>query len=254
MLHSSLFAAFSDADKKEFLGACPWIQVRRGERLIEMGESYGWGILLLEGFLRLETGDVPEQCSTASILKPGDAMMESITADTISSVYRITAITSASYYKIPCVWLRQFLWYRPALALLTLDVISQKIIKLRRQISRITMTTSLETIGRFLYELSVIDNQGRVLLDKRIPQKDLACMLSLSREEMNRKMKQLEQAGLAVKSQEGWFLSEVLATPYPTPLLPLEKRGQAAFNGVGAMSKSPPHMFSRPELPDITWP
>lgn len=250
MLHSSLFAAFSDADKKEFLGACPWVPVKRGERLIDMGESYGWGILLLEGFLRLETGDHESEMSTSSILKPGDALMESVTVDTIQAGYRITAITSSSYYKVPSVWLRQFLWHRPALALITLDVISQKIEKLRRQIARINASSSIETIGRFLYELAVTDSLGRPLLDKRLPQKDLADMLNLSREEINRKLKLLETAGLAVKTAEGWVLSTSLESKYPAPLMPLVQRGHAAFTGIGAISKAPLYLQPRPEFPD----
>lgn len=208
MFGSPLFQAIPAEERTQLLSQCKWRTLKRGDALMALGTSYDWGFSLLEGFLRVECLGLKAQLVTVSVLKPDEFFVESFTQASAQACHQVTAMTAASLYQIPLTLVQQLLRDRPSLALLALDSATDRVRALRKQIARINQNESTVPLGRLLFDLATVRDDGLRLLDKRITQRDLAVMLGLSREEVNRRMKLLERKGLLSKYPEGWSVDD----------------------------------------------
>lgn len=221
MLESPLFLALPSDERTRFLARCRWRTLKRGEVLMTLDTEYDWGFSPIEGFLRVECLGPSAQLVTVSVLKPNEFFLESFTEKVALACHQISAMTNVSLYQIPLGLAQETLKSRPSLAMMALDSAVQRMRGLRKQIARINQNESSVPLARVLFDLATVREDGLRLLDKRITQKDLAVMLGLSREEVNRRMKLLEKKGLLAKYPDGWSVHDSFQDTDMAGLLPL---------------------------------
>jgi transcriptional regulator with XRE-family HTH domain len=99
---------------------------------------------------------------------------------------------------------------------------SARNLRLFRTIARLNTATVEQSIGRTLYELGIPGEGGSRVVDKRITQQDIADALGLSREQVNKVLKMLEQKGLVTREPVGYVLGQEFSQSLAFPLSALE--------------------------------
>jgi CRP-like cAMP-binding protein len=107
---------------------------------------------------------------------------------------------------IPLVTLIGVSRKHPALIVNSIELVHRRAQDLRRQVRRINTQESEVVIGRALYELADEAPDGRRVLSKRVTQAELASYVGMSREQVNKKMRELEAKGLIRRTDDGYEL------------------------------------------------
>ena len=74
---------------------------------------------------------------------------------------------------------------------------------LRRQIRRISSLSSEEMVGRVLHKMTQIAPAGHEAYDKRVTQGVIASYAGVSREVVNRTMREMERRGVLLRDSQG---------------------------------------------------
>lgn len=181
-------------------------------------ESY-WA-LLVKGVLRVESYATGEG-EHSGFLTKGDMITE---GPIVMGDYplRVRAVLDADLFLLPRPDMLTALAENPAFALGVIQYQAGVVLRLFRSISRVNSVSTEQAVGRILFELSVLSDEGARVVDRRITQKDIADALGLSREQVNKVLKMLEHQGLVSKNTEGYVVGERFATSQVLPLTPAD--------------------------------
>lgn len=119
-----------------------------------------------------------------------------------ASATLIAALPSAVYF-IPLPALIGLCRKYPSVTRGLLEIMLVRTATLRKQISRISSSSSERLVSRTLHELTQLAPVGAGGYDKRITQSVIASYAGLSREQVNKTMRDLELRGLVHKDEEG---------------------------------------------------
>lgn len=210
MLHP-LFAGLPEQDKALLSQRSRLITLRRGDVLIEAGQTSYEVYLVINGRLRVDRGEGIGTKSTTGFLNARDMYLETATGSCYVLSHSLVASLNSTVQATPLPLLQALARRYPAVLLHAIDLIHERAQNLRTQLRRMTTQESEVVIGRALYELADEQRDGRRVLNKRVTQQELAAYVGMSREQVNKKMRELESKGLLRRVEDGYELDSAFA-------------------------------------------
>lgn len=209
MLHPVL-DLLSEVERQQFLSKCSYKRLHNREKLVEIGQTVDCCYALCSGVLRLEVRMMGNpELTTTGLLAPPALVLETKLKPNYVSTRQVTVLGSADFVVIPLTHLLETLQRHPLLALALAEHFMTVSIALRRKIGRLHTASPVFQVARAMHEVAATDAEGFRLLSKHVKQGDLAASIGLSREQVNKVIKNLEAQNLVVKTREGYRIDNL---------------------------------------------
>lgn len=208
----------SAAERAKVRAAGRLAMLRRQEAL-DFASTQCW-VLVVSGILKVETGLSGGAPACGGFLKKGELSYLGASPGACEGVrFGLRAVLNADVYVIDPEVLQALALTNATLASALLADAMKRVQRLYANVAQVTTTaTAMElSVGRTLYELSTPADDGRNVVDKRISQREIAESLGLSREQVNRVLRQMEQRGLVTKGVQGYTLDAAVAPERSAP-------------------------------------
>jgi CRP-like cAMP-binding protein len=141
---------------------------------------------------------------TTDFIRRGDFFHgPSLSEDRYQAVPTLIAALPSSAYLVPVAAVRELCSKHPEVALGLLELAMQRMGMLRGQLRRISSLSAEVLVSRVLYELTQFAPTGSGGYDKRITQAVIASYSGLSREVVNKTMRDMESRGLVWRDEHG---------------------------------------------------
>jgi len=171
---------------------------RRNETVLAVDEWTDRFYCVANGLLRVVahgrggSGDV-----TTEFIRRDDFFLgSSFTEDRHQATQTLIAALPSSVYLIPIAAMRKLCERHPQMALALLDIAMKRVSVMRGQLRRISALSSEDLVSRVLHQLTQLAPASTGGYDKRITQSVIASYSGLSREVVNKTMRDLESRGL----------------------------------------------------------
>lgn len=188
---------------------------RRGETVYMRGERTGQICLVADGLLRV----VVDDDVTTDFIREGDFCPDLAMTDVgLHASCALVAALPTSVYFIPAEDIWSICRRHPSVALEFLALIMNRVAGLRGHLHRISSLPSETLIACVLHELTSLAPVDKGGYDKRISQGVIASYASLSREIVNKTMRNLELRGLLWKDDRAVYLRMDARTTQLPPL------------------------------------
>lgn len=217
MLHP-IFNALRPEDRSLLLSNQRAQEIPADKTLLNAGDPCGDVFFVASGKFRVETpSDNARTVSLTGFLQPGDIYVERLTQPNYPASNSLRAALSSTVHKLPISLVAQVVKKCPEVGLELLQHSIQNVTRLRKQLRRVKSDTVRTKVARALYDVAATTADGARVLDRKITQSDLAEFTGLSREAVNKELKQLSDAELLRRSARGL---EVASTLGSTDFLP----------------------------------
>lgn len=196
----------------------------RRQEALDDAAAQNW-VLVLSGILKVETGFGAAPPACGGFLKKGELSYLGAAPGAPGGIqFGLRAVLNADVYVIDSAVLQDMALSNATLASALLADATRRVQRLYANVAQGTTTgTAVElSVGRTLYELSTPADDGRNVVDKRISQREIAESLGLSREQINRVLRQMEQRGLVTKGVQGYTLDAAVLPDRNAPASPGE--------------------------------
>lgn len=224
MYFHTLFSPLPQAERDALKAVTELRPYKRNQVLMEAGERCASVYCVATGLLRValhsrETGEGV----TTDFIQRGDFLLpQSWKADDYESPATIVAALPSVVYAAPIRHIRALCAKYPALAMGLLELESRRIGALRTQLRRVTTSSATKIVERVLHELTQMAPAERGGYDKRITQTLIASYSGISREMVNKTMREMESQGLVTKDAQGVHVPPSFASTDFDDLLPGE--------------------------------
>lgn len=178
---------------------------KRNEVVLKAGDSTDQIYCVAGGLLRAVTLDQRDGSEmTTELIGPNDFFFDlSIREDSYCSEQTLIAALPSSAYLVSIVKIRALCAKHPEVALGLLGLAMKRMSTLRSQVHRISVLPAEDSVLRVLYQLTRLAPAGRQGYDKRITQSMIASYSGLSREVVNKTMRDFELRGLVRRDDDG---------------------------------------------------
>ncbi len=189
---------------------------RRNETLLTVGEWTNHVYCVAGGLLRVvapgkgSTSDV-----TTDFIRRDDFFLSpSFSEDSFQASQTLVAALPSSTYLVPISVMRNLCAAYPNVALCLLGMALKRMASMRGQLQRISSLSSEDLVTRVLRQLTYLAPAGTGTsgYDKRITQSVIASYSGLSREVVNKTMRDLESRGLVRREEDGVHVSAEFAS------------------------------------------
>lgn len=190
---------------------------KRNQTVLRIGESTDRIYCVASGLLRVATpGRDPNADFTSEFIRPDDFFFDlSIREDSYRSTQALVATLPSSVYLVPIAAMRELCQRRPEIALALLGLAMKRMGMLRGQMRRVSTLPSEDLVHRVLHQLTQLAPARAGGYDKRISQSTIASYSGLSREVVNKTMRDMESRGLLRRDGEAVHVSpEFAATDF----------------------------------------
>ena len=215
----------STAERKALIQCSELRSYRRNELVLHADEWTDRIYCVTSGLLRVvahgsaNNGDV-----TTDFIRRGDFFHgPSLGEDRYQAVPTLIAALPSSVYLVPVAAVRELSSKHPEVALGLLELAMQRMGMLRGQLRRISSLSAEMLVSRVLYELTQLAPVGPGGYDKRITQAVIASYSGLSREVVNKTMRDMESRGLVWRDEHGIHVPPDFASTDFGNLLPMEE-------------------------------
>ena len=187
---------------------------KRNEVVLAAGDSTDQIYCVASGLLRVvslnQRGDTE---MTTEFIGPNDFFFHlSMQEDSYCSKKTLVAALPSSVYLIPVGEMRSLCKRHPEVALGLLGLAMKRMSTLRGQVHRISVHTAEDSVLRVLQQLTRLAPAGEQGYDKRITQSVIASYSGLSREVVNKTMRDFELRGLVRRDDDGVHVANDFAT------------------------------------------
>lgn len=215
-LQHPFFQALAPEGRLKFYAACTLRTIKRGDMLVAYGAESRHNYFIEEGLLCV---DMPgnEGMAPTGFLSTSDMAGESLSGDFWVSQADYIAVLPTSVVCCPLEACRWLIRTDPTAGLKLLEKCLMRITLMRKELRRTNHESAEVTVGRTLYQLSK-DEAGRRMLDRRITQGTVAAYVGLSREQVNKTMRQLEAQGKLTRHPDGYEVTQAFAQTTISPL------------------------------------
>jgi CRP-like cAMP-binding protein len=211
----------STAERKALIQCSELRSYRRNELVLHADEWTDRIYCVTSGLLRVvvhgggNNGDV-----TTDFIRRWDFFHgPSLGEDRYQAVPTLIAALPSSVYLVPVAAMRGLCAKHPDVALGLLELAMQRLGMLRGQLRRISSLSAEVLVSRVLYELTQLAPGGSGGYDKRITQSVIASYSGLSREVVNKTMRDMESRGLVWRDEHGIHVpSDFASTDFGGPL------------------------------------
>ncbi|MDM0010509.1 Crp/Fnr family transcriptional regulator [Variovorax sp. J22G73] len=147
----------------------------------------------------------------------------SLAEDTVQSRQTLVAALPSSVHLIPIAAFRRLCELYPDVATGLLDLAIKRMALMRNQLRRMSALSTGDVVSRVLHKLTVLAPASTGAFDKRISQSVIASYAGLSREVVNKTMRDMEQRGLVRRDDQGVHVPAEFASTDFGSLLPVER-------------------------------
>lgn len=200
LLASPLLAELSDEDTDIFRPHTHAVALSKGERLFAEGDLGDRLYLVIEGKVKLTRMASDGRESLVSVHGPGDMFGELAMFDPTYRTSTATAVTDARLAMIAHEDLRQVLITRPAVSMLLLKVLAQRLRRVTQANTNLIFTDVPGRVAKALLELAEkfgTRTGDGILVSHDLTQEELAQLVGASRETVNK--------ALADFASRGWL-------------------------------------------------
>jgi CRP/FNR family transcriptional regulator, cyclic AMP receptor protein len=205
-LKSPLLQQLSEEDTRTFRPYTHSVQLHKGERLFDEGDLGDRLYIVLDGKVKLTRTAPDGRESLVSVHGSGDMFGELAMFDPTYRTSSATAVTDTRLATIAHEDLREVLTSRPAVAMLLLKSLAQRLRRATQANTNLIFTDVPGRVAKALLELS--DKFGRptdqgIQVDHDLTQEELAQLVGASRETVNKALADFASRGwiqLAAKS------------------------------------------------------
>lgn len=208
MLNHPILARLSPQDRQYFIQQCKLRVFKRGEHLVHVGQTVACHQLIAQGIVRVDIAG-PQGPAPTGFLQANDIVTESVSDKPWVAGADYVAVLDTTTFEIPQAMAMWLVRHSPEAAEAIINRCLARVAKLRKQLRRVTHDSIEFAIGKVLYELADEQADGKRLLDKRVTQLAVAKSVGLSREQVNKTMRQLQTQGLLLKTDEGYEVHDV---------------------------------------------
>lgn len=215
MLFHPALASLSPEERRDFLSRSSGLQrLKKNTVLLQKGGVYRDYYFVASGIFRIEMspgGD--NELATVSFEKKYAILGETHVGPEYVSTVQATAVLEADVFVFPSRVLHDLMQRHPQVLMSLYSQKCEALMRQRRASARLITSSPEEAVGRALHELAVlIGEDGTRIMDKRVTQGVLASYLGLSREQVNKSIRVLEQQGLLAKRDEGYAIDDSFAS------------------------------------------
>lgn len=209
-----LFAPLSRADRDALRDATELLTYKRHQVVKTAGEPCQHVYCVATGLLRVArySRESNEEVTTDFIQRGDFSLPPAWGEDTFACAATTIAALPSVIYAAPIKHIRALCAKYPALPLGLLEVEARRIGMLRTQLRRVTTSSATKIVGRVLHELTQWAPAEGGGYDKRITQTIIASYSGISREMVNKTMKDMESRGLVTKDDQGVHVPESFAS------------------------------------------
>lgn len=183
-------------------------------------------VLVVSGILRIEAIQEGGLKGCAGFLKKGEMCYfgDGLDAYKENATFELKAVLDCDLYVMQPDVLLSLVSKNPTLAV---TVISHALARVRKLYAKVAQSTSTGVtpemiVGHTLRSLSTTSEDGQAIVDKRISQREIAESLGLTREQVNRVLRQMEQRGAVTKGIHGYTLDIESSEQAQSPASPGE--------------------------------
>jgi len=201
-----LIAPLPDNERASLVQSCELRNYRRNDVVLAVDQTSEHVYCVATGLLRVvvhgSTGE-SEGVTTDFVSKDDFFFSPSLNDERYVAQSTLIAALPSSVYLIPISVLHRICTLYPRVAVGLLDLAVKRISMVHGQLRRISSLSPVELVGRVLHELTQLAPAGTDGYDKRITQAVIASYAGLSREGVNKAMRELENRGLVRRDEEG---------------------------------------------------
>jgi len=200
-----LFQNVSTAERKTLIQCSELRSYRRNELVLQADQWTDRIYCVTSGLLRVVVrGSTSSDHVTTDFIRRGDFFHgPSLNQDRYRAVPTLIAALPSSVYLVPVSAVRELFAKNPDVALGLLELAMKRMEMLRVQLRRISSLSAEGLVSRVLYELTQLAPGGSGGYDKRITQAVIASYSGLSREVVNKTMRDMENRGLVWRDEHG---------------------------------------------------
>ena len=221
-----LLSSLSTADRTALIQRSEFRSYRRNDLVIESDEWTDRMYCVTGGLLRVVArGNAGNADVTTDFIRRGDIFHGPLLSeDRYQAASTLIAALPSSVYLVPVAAVRELCAKHPEMALGLVDLTLRRTGLLRRQLRRISSLSAEALVGRVLHELTQLAPVGSGGYDKRITQGVIASYSGLSREVVNKTMRDMESRGLVRRDGEGIHVPSDFGSTDVGNLLPAENK------------------------------
>jgi CRP/FNR family cyclic AMP-dependent transcriptional regulator len=250
-LHS-LIADLPSAERASLVQCCTLRFYKRNETVVTMDEWTDQIYCVANGLLRVVTpGHGSGAEVTTDFIRQDDFFLgPSFNEDRYQTVQTLVAALPSSVYLVPISAIRRLCETYPAVTLGLLGFAMKRLTMIRGQLRRISALSSEDLISRVLHQLTQLAPTSTGGYDKRITQTVIASYTGLSREVVNKTMRDLEERGLVRRDAHGLHVPAEFASTDFASSLPLSDMHLDLRRGDGVpAARARPMLEHSPQLP-----
>ncbi len=227
MYLNPLFANVPQAERVALVRSSELRSYRRNEVVLAAGSWSDRVYCVASGLLRVVehgSGRAQPVDVTTDFIRQGEFFIgPSLAEDTFQVRHTLVAALPSSVHLIPIVALRKLCSAYPEVAIGLLELAIARMAVMRNQLRRMSALSTEDVVSRVLHQLTVLAPASTGAFDKRISQSVIASYSGLSREVVNKTMRDMEQRGLVRRDDDGVHVPDDFASTDFGHLLPLEK-------------------------------
>jgi CRP/FNR family transcriptional regulator, cyclic AMP receptor protein len=203
---SPLLQELSEADTSVFRPYMHAITVQKGDRLFNEGDLGDCLYIVIDGKMKLTRTSQDGRESLVSVHGPGDMFGELSMFDPTYRTSSASAVTDARLGILAHEDLRAVLTTRPAVAMLLLKALAQRLRRITQANTSLIFTDVPGRVARALLDLSDkfgVETEDGIRVDHDLTQEELAQLVGASRETVNKALADFASRGwiqLAAKS------------------------------------------------------
>lgn len=208
-----LIAALPQAERAALVQCSALRSYRRNETVLAAEERSSHVYCVASGLLRVVVHGSGEGAdATTDFIRPDDFFLgPSFSEDSYLATKTLVAALPSSVYLVPIAAMRALCAAHPEVAMCLLSMVMQRMALIRGQLRRVSSLSSEDLVARVLRQLTHLAPAGSDGYDKRITQSVIASYSGLSREVVNKTMRDLESRGLVRRDDEGVHVSPEFA-------------------------------------------
>ncbi|MDM0117562.1 Crp/Fnr family transcriptional regulator [Variovorax sp. J22R133] len=197
-----LIASVPAAERAEFIRFVQLRSYRRNAVVLDVDEWTDCIYCVATGLVRVVMQGTDSQGVTSDFIgRDRFFLSPSLQRDSYQPGATLIAALPSSVYLVPVSKLRALCARYPEVAIGLLELAVKRVATLREQLRRISASPTERLIRRILHELTQLAPGGAGGFDKRITQAVIASYSGLSREQVNKTMRELENRGLVRRDE-----------------------------------------------------
>lgn len=196
--HLSLFKRLSKAQRAKVVNHVIRYTLKKGDVFLNEGDDLAQFVIISRGRFRAVRNSEEGKAKVVQYLKTGDFIGQESLFDKSKIPYSMEAIESASLCTIPADVMHGLIQNEPEIGFAILSELSAKVNVLEKELATVHLESLEVRLMNLLYQLSQdygVEDSNSILLHNPMSQDDMAMRLGVSRESVNRKLKQLEKEG-----------------------------------------------------------